>query len=126
MLDDINATDTYYSKFRDEYYQSSDGGWKAALDLQAWVRDYLGKAQPALASLPIMIKAFANEAGLSKFLVNYKVIGSASSLLDFAKQFSQAHPISDFVLVDNGKERVDKKIQGETISYPWSLFALLA
>ncbi|KAF2499390.1 hypothetical protein BU16DRAFT_535752 [Lophium mytilinum] len=99
-------------KFKDSYYRSSDGGRKAAMDLYAHVQEYLRRAKPALASLPIMIKAFANSDGLSKLLVNVKIIQSSGALWDFAKSFSQAHAMSDFVLVGNGKDRADEKVKG--------------
>ena len=81
------------------------------------MRNYLREAKPALASLPIIVKAFANVDGLSKFLVNAKVIQSPSSLWDFAKGFSQAHAKSDFVLVGSGKDRADKKVEGENVFF---------
>ncbi|KAF2810481.1 uncharacterized protein BDZ99DRAFT_313074 [Mytilinidion resinicola] len=98
--------------FKDSYYQSPDGGRKAAVDLQTRVQEYLRKAKPALAGLPIMIKAFANSDGLSKLLVNVNIIQSSGFLWDFAKSFSQAHAMSDFVLVGNGKDRADEKVKG--------------
>jgi hypothetical protein len=108
MTIDINTV-----KFKDEYYLNPDGGRKAALDLEARVREYLETDKPDLATLPINIKAFANGNGLSKFLLHAKVVQSSSSLWDFVKGFSQAHARSDFVLVGNGKDRADEKVKGK-------------
>ena len=83
------------------------------MDLQARVKEFLGEAKPDLVRLPIIIKAFANADGMSKFLLNTKMIRSPSLLWDFAKGFSQAHALSDFVLVGNGKDRADKKVKGK-------------
>ena len=101
-------------KFQDEYYLGTDGGQKAALDLQSRVRDYLEKAEPSLARLPVVIRAFANVDGMSKFLLHTGMVQSWGSLSEFAKRFSQASATSDFVLVGHGKDRADKKIKGET------------
>lgn len=103
-------------KFQDEYYRRADGGQKAALDLQARVREYFEKAKPDLARLPVVVKAFANVDGMSKFLVNNGMIRSSSSMSGCAKGFSQASATSDFVLVGHGKDRADKKIKGKIIS----------
>jgi hypothetical protein len=100
-------------KFQNEFYQGPDGGRKAAWKLQTCVKDYLEKSEPGLACLPIVIKAFANGEGLSKFLANAVGTKHSSSLADFTMGFSQSQALSDFVLVGNGKDRADKKIKGE-------------
>jgi len=107
------ASNTNHSKFKDEYYSGSDGGRKAAWDLQACVKDYLGTAKPDLVGLPITIKAFANGDGMSNFLSSVGLVQPWGSLWDFGKGFSQAHAASDFVFVGNGKDRADKKIKSE-------------
>jgi hypothetical protein len=99
-----------YLKFKDEYYSDSDGGQKAAWDLQAGVRGYLTTAKPHLVNLPITVKAFVNGDGMSKFLSSKQPSGS---LWDFGKGFSQAHAESDFIFVGSGKDRADKKIKSE-------------
>ncbi|KAH7082404.1 hypothetical protein FB567DRAFT_531213 [Paraphoma chrysanthemicola] len=98
--------------FQDEFYQGHDGGRKAAWNLQTCVKDYFEKSEPDLASMPVVVKAFANGDGLSKFLANSVVTKHSTSLWDFAKGFSQSHALSDFVLVGNGRDRADKKIKG--------------
>ncbi|KAL2682340.1 hypothetical protein Neosp_006790 [[Neocosmospora] mangrovei] len=100
------------SMFRDEYYSASDGGRKASLNLRDRVRDFLQSERPELANLPIVMKAYANELGLSQFLVSSNIINTPHDLLDFAKDFTQASETTDFVLVGSGKDRADKKIQG--------------
>ncbi|RAH80827.1 hypothetical protein BO86DRAFT_340745 [Aspergillus japonicus CBS 114.51] len=98
--------------FKDKYYTDSNGGRQAALDLEEVVREYLKKCYPNFEKLPIMIKAFANLDGLSQFLSKAKLIKSPMALTTFAKGFSQASHISDFVLVGSGKDRADEKIRG--------------
>ncbi|KAH8689595.1 hypothetical protein BGW36DRAFT_365364 [Talaromyces proteolyticus] len=98
--------------FKDKYYQTVDGGRKAALDFRELIREYLKKEQPDMSNLPVMVKAFANGDGLSKLLVKGNIIKSPSSLTDFAKGFSQAYDTCDFVLVGSGKDRADVKIKG--------------
>lgn len=109
-------TDT--RKFQDEYYLNTDGGRKAALDLESRVRIYLEKAELGLARLPVVIRAFANVDGMSKFLLNTGMVQSSGSLSEFAKRFSQASATSDFVLVGHGKDRADKKIKDESCCIP--------
>ncbi|CAM1502320.1 Fc.00g043040.m01.CDS01 [Cosmosporella sp. VM-42] len=107
VLVDADA-DSYI--FKDEYYAAADGGRKAVLDIRKKVRDHLNKKHPEMASLPIVIKAYANEDGLSQLLMNAGIIRSPQSLLSFTKDFSQACKTADFVLVGSGKDRADKKI----------------
>lgn len=100
-------------KFQDKYYLDPSGGQQASLDLQSRVRDYLEDAEPSLSRLPIVVRAFANVDGMSKFLLHTGLVRSFGSLSEFAKKFSQASAMSDFVLVGHGKDRADKKIKGE-------------
>lgn len=88
------------------------------MDIQSRVRDYLGNAEPSLIRLPVVIRAFANVDGMSKFLLDTGLVRSSGSLSEFAKRFSEASATSDFVLVGRGKDRADKKIKGETILLP--------
>ncbi|KAH6891427.1 hypothetical protein B0T10DRAFT_528593 [Thelonectria olida] len=99
-----------WMKFKDEYYKAPDGGRKAALEIRTQVKDYLDKEKPDLACLPIIVKAFANEDGLSQLLVKAGIIRTSQGLLGFTKDFSQACETADFVLVGSGKDRADKKI----------------
>ncbi|KAF4495136.1 C-x8-C-x5-C-x3-H type zinc finger [Fusarium agapanthi] len=98
-------------QFKDEYYADSDGGRKASLALRDGVRTFLQTNRPEQANCPILIKAYANEIGLSQFLVACGVIKAPRDLLEFAKDFTQALENTDFVLVGSGKDRADKKIQ---------------
>ncbi|RFN42555.1 rna exonuclease 3 [Fusarium flagelliforme] len=109
VLIDADA-DSYI--FKDEYYAASDGGRKASLDLSNGVRSFLQAHRPELPDYPILIKAYANEAGLSQFLVSSGIIKAPRDLVDFAKDFTQASEYTDFLLVGSGKDRADKKIQG--------------
>lgn len=77
------------------------------------MRDYLENAEPTLARLPVVIRAFANVDRMSKFLLQTGVIESSSSLSEFAKQFCQASATSDLILIGHGEDRADKKIKGE-------------
>lgn len=99
-------------QFKDEYYSSSDGGRKAALDLQAQVKDHLTKVRPDLAGLPVITKAYVNGDGASKFLSRVGMMQPSVSFWEFGQEFSQAHPTSDFIFVGNGKDRADKKLNG--------------
>ncbi|KAL3490219.1 hypothetical protein BJX62DRAFT_207663 [Aspergillus germanicus] len=98
--------------FKEDYYKDVDGGRKAALDLEAAVREHLKSSHSELSSMPIMIKAFANADGLAQLLVKARLVKSLGSLASFAKGFSQARDLSDFVLVGSGKDRADEKIKG--------------
>ncbi|KAG4256529.1 hypothetical protein FPRO03_14018 [Fusarium proliferatum] len=103
--------------FKDEYYAAGDGGRKASLALRDGVRSFLQTNRPEQANYPILIKAYANELGLSQFLVARGVIKAPRDLVEFAKDFTQALENTDFVLVGSGKDRADKKIQdGKSVS----------
>lgn len=108
-------------QFRDEYYRSDHGGRKAALDIRARVKEYLGKAKPELADLPVVIKAFANADGLSQMLVRKGIVRDTSVLWDFARDFSQGCETAEFVLLGSGKGRVDKKIASECHPRSWEV-----
>ncbi|SCB65007.1 unnamed protein product [Fusarium graminearum] len=108
VLIDADA-DSYI--FKDEYYAASEGGTKASLDLRDRVRSFLQANRPDLSDYPIIIKAYANEAGLSHFLVSSGMIKAPRDLVEFAKDFTQASEYTDFLLVGSGKDRADKKIQ---------------
>jgi hypothetical protein len=109
VLIDADA-DSYI--FKDEYYTATDGGRKASLDLRDGVRSFLQANRPELSDHPMLIKAYANEAGLSQFLVSSGIITAPRDLVEFAKDFTQASEYTDFLLVGSGKDRADKKIQG--------------
>ncbi|KAH6991827.1 hypothetical protein EDB82DRAFT_122196 [Fusarium venenatum] len=109
VLIDADA-DSYI--FKDKYYAAGDGGKKASLDLRDGVRSFLQVNKPEEANYPIFIKAYANEHGLSQFLVASGIIKAPRDLVEFAKDFTQASENTDFVLVGSGKDRADKKIQG--------------
>ncbi|KAM0496214.1 hypothetical protein ACHAP8_007473, partial [Fusarium lateritium] len=109
VLIDADA-DSYI--FKDKYYATGDGGKKASLDLRDGVRSFLQTNKPEEANYPIFIKAYANEHGLSQFLVASGIIKAPRDLVEFAKDFTQASENTDFVLVGSGKDRADKKIQG--------------
>lgn len=106
-------TNPHMFQFKEDYYKDMDGGRKAAVDLEAAVREHLKSSRPELSSMPIMIKAFANADGLAQILVKAKLTKSAGFLASFAKEFSQARDTSDFVLVGSGKDRADEKIKGK-------------
>lgn len=90
------------------------------------MRDYLRVESADLAHLPIFIKAFANGDDMPKFLSNAGVVQSSQSLWNFAEGFSQAHALSDFVFVGNGRDRADKKIKGEETILSLHLSPLIA
>ncbi|KAH7161843.1 hypothetical protein EDB81DRAFT_925604 [Dactylonectria macrodidyma] len=100
------------SVFKDEYYTSDKGGRKAAVDLRDRVREHMQNEHPELAHLPVTVKGFANEHGLSQLLSRAGILPESRSIIEFAKDFSQAYEMADFVLVGSGKDRVDKKVQG--------------
>ena len=100
-------------QFKDDYYTATDGGRKASIDLRDGVRSFLQANRPDLSDYPILIKAYANEAGLSQFLVSSGLIKAPRDLVEFAKDFTQASEHTDFLLVGSGKDRADKKISGK-------------
>lgn len=91
-----------------------EGGRKAAMDLRSAVQGYLREHKPALADMPIMIRAFANVDGLSQVLARSKVIKSPDALWGFVKGFSQSAGLVDFGLLGSGKDRADEKIKGKS------------
>ncbi|KAM0282019.1 hypothetical protein ACHAQH_003225 [Verticillium albo-atrum] len=97
--------------FKPEYYSRPGGGQKAAHDLQAALKQYIGQTMPELSGLPIVLKAFANADGLADVLVRSRVTRTPKGLWDFAMSFSQACETFDFVLVGSGKDRADEKIK---------------
>lgn len=83
------------------------------MDLRDQVREHMQNEHPELAHLPVIVKGFANEHGLSQLLSRAGILPESRSIVEFAKDFSQAYETADFVLVGSGKDRVDKKVQGE-------------
>jgi hypothetical protein len=100
-------------QFKPEYYSSVEGGCKAAQDLKVAVSEHLKSHHPDLVNQTVVVKAVANDCGLSQMLRKAGVANPAGSLRDFSKGFSQAFITFDFVLVDVGKDRADKKIEGK-------------
>lgn len=75
-----------------------------------------------LANLPIHVKAFANAEGLAHLLVRMGIARETRVLSEFAKEFSQAWDMADFVLLGRGKDIADKKINGKLLLFdPWGV-----
>lgn len=51
--------------------------------------------QPELANLPVIVKGFANEHGLSQLLSRAGILPESRSIVEFAKDFSQAYETAD-------------------------------
>ena len=62
---------------------------------------------------PIMARIYANFNGLSTTLVRKGYSSSASKLAPFARGFTRAQPLFDFIDVGGEKEGVDYKIRGK-------------
>jgi hypothetical protein len=67
-----------------------------------------------------MIKAYANVDGLSGALRRAGMSQAAENLPLFARGFSQADGLVDFVAVGSGKDRADKKILGQYLQLCWA------
>lgn len=100
-------------QFEEKYLsQAAEGGFKAAQDLKAALRKYLITVSANFVAMPIMLRAYASLDGLSTALKRAGMIAEAGNLPLFARGFSQADALFDFVFVGSGKESADHKIKG--------------
>lgn len=96
--------DTYISR-------GADGGSEAAAMLNTRIRTSL--AEKGLEHCEIMIRVYANVAGLSKAL-NKVGLGGAEkrSLAPFIANFNRSFPLTDFIDAGEYKENADFKLRG--------------
>ena len=60
----------------------------------------------------VVVRVYANFAGLSRKLVRVGINGSVGDLVVFASGFTRSQPLFDFVDAGYGKEGADYKIRG--------------
>ena len=120
---DSNGTAT---QFKDEHLGAgSEGGVNAAAEFSRSIQNYLqelesgGNVEFAGASQwRVMVRVYANFAGLSRKLVRVGINGSVNDLAVFASSFTCSQPLFDFVDAGCGKEGADYKIRGTYIRLP--------
>ncbi|EFX05878.1 ccch zinc finger DNA-binding protein [Grosmannia clavigera kw1407] len=92
-----------------------EGGSKAAKDLREAVRQHLLMMYgEQAAGLPVIAKAFASGHGRINVLertTGMKRYDAQKTFLNFMAGFSQTEELFDFVVVDRGKERADRKLE---------------
>ena len=100
--------------FRHEYLvDGTNGGRRAADELFLRASEYLSQeldispAEP----IPLLLKAYANQTGLSNALQRVGLIKSTKDLELFVESLNQRVPLFDFANVGSGKERADNKIR---------------
>lgn len=98
--------------FHDSLIQAgSDGGSLAAQLLNDTIRDSLRRK--GLEHCEIVVRVYANVAGLSKALAKVGLAGPHSrSLTPFIASFNRSYPLTDFVDAGELKENADFKLRG--------------
>lgn len=91
--------------------KGADGGSEAAALLNSRVRSSL--AEKGLENCEIMVRVYANVAGLSKALSKAGLAGAEKrSLAPFIANFNRSFPLTDFVDAGEYKENADFKLRG--------------
>ncbi|CAN8095107.1 unnamed protein product [Discula destructiva] len=91
--------------------RGADGGSDAAAILNTRVRQSL--AEKGLEHCEIMIRVYANVAGLSKALSKAGLAGAEKrSIAPFIASFNRSYPLTDFVDAGEQKENADFKLRG--------------
>ena len=89
------------------------GGERAVDKLRTEAQRYLGKEFESSSDCRVVVKAYANVEGLAQFLVKEGKLHSTAEFRSFVKEFTNRHPLCDFVDVGQGKELADHKVKGE-------------
>jgi hypothetical protein len=104
-------------KFRDQYIKAgTSGGVSAAQALNNGIKEMLhSRMSPGEADLcRVMVRIYANLAGLSKALAKAGLVGQeARSLAPFTSSFTRAGELCDFVDAGDKKDAADFKVRGE-------------
>jgi len=79
------------------------------------VRQYLQLFVKDAETVAVMVKAFANLAGLAQACVKNGKLKAGISLNPFVVGFNRRYPLFDFVDVGAGKEEADNKIRGRVV-----------
>jgi hypothetical protein len=72
---------------------------------------------PDLHITEIIIRAYANQEGLSKVYVDNTILETASQFVPFVRGFN-SHALCDYIDAGKGKECSDEKLRGMLISVP--------
>ncbi len=99
--------------FREKFLNHGlEGGKEAADELSGRVIDYLKGIKVETESLDVVVRAFANIAGLQSACHKKGLLEKAKSLTSFVHGFTQRRGLFDFIDVGPGKEIADFKIKG--------------
>lgn len=98
--------------FHDDLIKAgSDGGSLAAQRLNDTVRDSLRRK--GLEHREVVVRVYANVAGLSKALAKAGLVGPHSrAMTPFIANFNRSYPLTDFVDAGELKENADFKLRG--------------
>jgi hypothetical protein len=80
------------------------------------VREHLSSLNPSIeeaATIPIIVKAYANLSGLAHACVRKKKLNSVGDMQQFWIGFSRRSPLVDFVDVGVGEEEADNQMRGK-------------
>ncbi|KAL8991058.1 MAG: hypothetical protein Q9169_007958, partial [Polycauliona sp. 2 TL-2023] len=102
--------------FRSGYMRDEEGGGRlAAEELRAQTSEFIKTYWDEPLPTNVVILACANLSGLSRACSRERRI-ETEDLRPFAGEFNAQHPWNTFVDVGPGKQRADKKIQGQPLS----------
>lgn len=100
-------------KFRDNFLnKNEEGGREAADELLVQVHKYVGELGLDVNKTDVVVRAYANLRGLSKFCARDGLMNATADVGLFANGFTKRQPLFDFVDVGLGKERADNKVRG--------------
>lgn len=106
-------------QFHDRFItRGEEGGRDAADALSAAMLQYVRESLKLPDKVDVVVKAFANVAGLGNTLEKNGKLGNVNEMRQFAAEFSNRRPFFDFVDVGYGKDRADVKVQGEWATRP--------
>ncbi|KAK8022579.1 hypothetical protein PG993_013346 [Apiospora rasikravindrae] len=112
----IDADADVYMFDEELFKKGEKGGVEASDALLAAVQSYLKETLGFSVEIDIVVKAFANMAGLREALQRRGTPCEIGQLRAFASGFNNRQALFDFVDVGSGKERADSKIR-ENISF---------
>ena len=97
--------------FEDKYVQEGEkGGIRAAGELLDHITQYVRSKEAIPSDAKVAVRIFANLVGLAK-TYEQADIADADTVFEFARGFTMARALFDFVDCGSGKERADSKIR---------------
>ncbi|KAL8956149.1 MAG: hypothetical protein Q9193_006243, partial [Seirophora villosa] len=98
--------------FRDNFLnKNEEGGREAADELLVQVHKHVGDLGLDVNKTDVVVRAYANLRGLSKFCARDGLMNATADVGLFANGFTKRQPLFDFVDVGLGKERADNKVR---------------